>query len=184
VAQDAVDAAELVEDRRAGLLDVLQCRAGRFRPGVEKVARDPGLHADDGDMVRDDVVQLPSDPQPLLGDAAARLLVPAALGPQRPFLDCRDEQARLRTASPTAANTPVIVKVEKTMRAAPASARRGRHGGNDDGDGRGRPPQHRDAPVDVRRDGVERDPERAAGPRGRRAAGTHRAGCRPRTRRS
>src|SRR4030095_2345028 len=46
--------------------------------------RAPGVAADHPDGVGDHVVQLPGDPQPLLVDPAAGLLLPGPLGPLGP----------------------------------------------------------------------------------------------------
>ena len=56
-------------------------------------AATPGLHVDQGDVVGDDVVQVAGDPQPLLGDPAAGLLLAGALGALGPLPDGVDEGA-------------------------------------------------------------------------------------------
>ena len=52
-------------------------RLGRI--GVDHVRADAGLHRDHAHRVRDDVVQLLRDAQPLVGDRALGLLVALAL---------------------------------------------------------------------------------------------------------
>jgi hypothetical protein len=49
------------------------------------VGGDAGLHVDRGQRVRDDVVQVAGDPQPLLLGAALRLLLACALGQLEPL---------------------------------------------------------------------------------------------------
>ena len=50
---------------------------------VDHVRADAGLHRDDAHRVRDDVVQLLRDAQPLVGDRALRLFVALALERRR-----------------------------------------------------------------------------------------------------
>jgi hypothetical protein len=59
------DGPHLVERLGAGLFDRLQRLACPVRPLVERVRGDTGLDVDDGDGVRDGVVDLPCDPEPL-----------------------------------------------------------------------------------------------------------------------
>ncbi len=79
---------------------------------VHHMGRDSGLHVDEGDVVGDDVVQVAGDTQPLLGDAAAGLLVAGALGAVGAFADGVHEGAAA-SASPAAAAMPVQAKIAR-----------------------------------------------------------------------
>ena len=79
-AQGPQRGAQVVEGLAAELLDVLQRPAGLLRVAVEQVRADPGLDVDRDHRVRDDVVDVAGDPQPLLADPAQRLLLAGALG--------------------------------------------------------------------------------------------------------
>jgi hypothetical protein len=83
VPQDPHQRAELGEHGLARVLHVLERGARRVRLRVQQPARDGRLHADDGDVVPDDVVQLARDPEPLLGHAPARLHLARRLGALR-----------------------------------------------------------------------------------------------------
>ncbi|CAM5460275.1 hypothetical protein SAVIM40S_07639 [Streptomyces avidinii] len=69
------------------------------------------LHVDQGDVMGHHVVQVPGDPQPLLGDPPPGLLVPGPLGALGPFRIAPTKARRLRTASPAAAAMPVQAKI-------------------------------------------------------------------------
>ena len=78
------DGPHLVQRLGARLLDRHQRLARPFRPLVEQVRGDAGLHVDDGDGVGDGVVDLARDPEPLGVDPRTRLLLPGPfrlLGP-------------------------------------------------------------------------------------------------------
>ena len=64
----------LGERLAAGIRDDLERTLGRGDVGADDVPPHAGLHGDQRHAVRDDVVQLPGDPQPLLDDGAGRLL--------------------------------------------------------------------------------------------------------------
>ena len=55
------------------------------RVAVEQVGCDARLHVDRGQCVRDDVVQVTGDPQPLLLGPSLRLLLAASLGQLDPL---------------------------------------------------------------------------------------------------
>jgi hypothetical protein len=73
--QHVQDGAELPEPLLARGLDRLQRIGYRLGAGGQDVGGHPGLHVDGGHGVRDDVVQLAGDAQPLLVDAAAGILL-------------------------------------------------------------------------------------------------------------
>ena len=56
-----------------------QSRTDLVRIGVQEESGHPGLDVDEGQVVADAVMQVMSDPEPLLGDAPAGLLLPGAL---------------------------------------------------------------------------------------------------------
>ena len=58
----------------AGFGDDLERMLGGGYVGPDDVPADAGLYSDQGHAVRDDVVQLPGDPQPLLDDGPSRQL--------------------------------------------------------------------------------------------------------------
>jgi hypothetical protein len=58
---------------------------GLVGTSVHDMGGDARLHIDQGDVVRDDVVEVTGDPQPLLGDPAAGLLLAGALGALGPL---------------------------------------------------------------------------------------------------
>jgi len=61
-------------------LDRRQRLAGLFGLAVHQMQPDPGLDVDQRDVVRDDVVQLAGDPQPLVGRVAQQLLLAGTAG--------------------------------------------------------------------------------------------------------
>ncbi len=93
LAEQADGGAEFVERAAAGLADVREGLLGLVGPLVHDVRGDTGLHVHQGDVVGDDVVQIAGDPQPLLGDPAAGLLLPGAFGALGPVPDGLDDRA-------------------------------------------------------------------------------------------
>src|SRR5664280_3353797 len=91
LAQHAEDRRHLAQDRLTRTANVIERLARLRRVGVEQVPRDPRLDRDDRDMVRDDVMQLTGDVQPLLYDAALRLLLSAGLCARCTPARCRDD---------------------------------------------------------------------------------------------
>ena len=84
LAQHTEQRSGLLERPAAGLGDHLECPPGGGRIRADHVRADAGLHRDQRHAVRDHVVQLPSDPQSLLGDGRPHLvLLHLALGPDR-----------------------------------------------------------------------------------------------------
>jgi hypothetical protein len=81
---DTEQATQLGQGLAAGRLDRGQRPAGALRVAVEDVTGCGRLHHHDADVVGDHVVQLTGDPRLLLGDRAACLGVPLALGAGRP----------------------------------------------------------------------------------------------------
>ena len=78
VAQQAEHRAGLRQRLAAGLRDDLERVLGRVDVGADDVPADARLHRDQRHAVRDDVVQLPGDPQALLDDRPVGLLAAAA----------------------------------------------------------------------------------------------------------
>src|SRR5262249_6899003 len=70
----------------AGLLDDHKGLALALLIGAEQAANTGGLDGHDADAVADDVVELPRDPRPLLGDRQPRLLLALSLEALGPFL--------------------------------------------------------------------------------------------------
>ena len=95
-AQHAERGAQLPGGVRARLLDRQQRRRHLVAALAGQVHRHPGLNADDGDAVRQRVVQLAGDPQPLLLGAALRLLLACPLGQLEPL----EQQLNVRAAVP------------------------------------------------------------------------------------
>lgn len=85
---------------------------GLVGPPVHDVRGDPCLDVDQGDVVGDDVVQVPCDAQPLLGDPAPGLLLAGAFGAFGALLYGVHEAAMAadgvpgRRAMPVQANRP------------------------------------------------------------------------------
>ena len=69
-AQDVEDRAQLFERVLARVLDRAQRGTGLLRQLVAEVERDAGLHVDERDVVRDDIVEVTRDPEPLVARAA------------------------------------------------------------------------------------------------------------------
>ena len=84
LAQHPEHGVQLAQGLVAGLADRGQGVGRLVGPALQQVGGDPGLDADHPDGVGDHVVQLPGDPQPLLVDPAAGLLLPGPLGPLGP----------------------------------------------------------------------------------------------------
>lgn len=80
LAEQADGGAQLVERAAAGLADMGEGLLGLVGALVHDMGGDTGLHIDQGDVVGDHVVQVAGDAQALLGDPAAGLLLPGALG--------------------------------------------------------------------------------------------------------
>ena len=80
VAQDPEDGPHLLEHLGAGLLDGSKGLTCLFRSLVENVCGDAGLDVDDGDRVRDGVVDLACDPEPFLVDAGAGFFLASSFG--------------------------------------------------------------------------------------------------------
>ena len=78
-AQHAEHAADLGQRRAARVRDGFERLLRLGRIGVDHVRADAGLHRDDAHRVRDHVVQLLGDVQPLVGDGPLRLFVALAL---------------------------------------------------------------------------------------------------------
>ena len=89
-AQHAERRPQLGERLAAGVLDGEQGVAGVVGPLVQHVGADPRLHRDARQGVGDRVVQVAGDPQPLLGDPAAGLLLARLRQVPGPFLQ-RDQ---------------------------------------------------------------------------------------------
>ena len=85
LAQHAQHPAHLLERVPAGGLDRAEGVARVGGAAVDDVLAVAGLHGDDAHAVRHDVVQFPGDPQPLLGDGAARRLLLQHLRVQPPL---------------------------------------------------------------------------------------------------
>ena len=79
VAQHPEQPAHLAEGLLARALDRVERGTGGSRIAGEHLAPTAGLDDDDGDRVRDDVVELPRDSRPLLGHRCACALVLIAL---------------------------------------------------------------------------------------------------------
>ena len=94
VAKDPEDGSEFGGGVAAGLFDGGQGRARVAGIAVDQVCGSGGLDVDDGECVRDDVVQLPGDPQSFLLDPALGLPLPRAFGDDRtePDARCRTSQ--------------------------------------------------------------------------------------------
>ena len=97
---------ELTQRRLARRTNVGQRLTGLPRLRVEDMGGHPGLHADQRQVVADQVVQVTGDAQPLLGDPARRLDVPVGLGPPARASASARYARRLREASPAATASP------------------------------------------------------------------------------
>ncbi len=106
LAQEADGDPQLVERGAAGVAYVGERLLGLVGTLVHDVGGDPGLHVDQGDVVGDDVVEVPGDPQPLLGDPAAGLLLPRTFGPLGAFPDGVDERAPAAYGVPGGSGEP------------------------------------------------------------------------------
>ena len=71
----AEDGAELVEHVAGAEADLRERGLGAVGVVAQEVVGDARLHVDHGDVVGDHVVELAGDPQALLGDLAAGLLL-------------------------------------------------------------------------------------------------------------
>ncbi len=78
-AQRPKDATQFTERLGGRLFYGIQRLFGLLRPAVDDVRRDPRLHADARNAVRDHVMHLVRDPQPLLVHQPGRLGVPLPL---------------------------------------------------------------------------------------------------------
>ena len=79
VTQDADHASHLRKRLAPRLLDHLEGVADLLLVGIDEPAHGGRLHRHDADAVPHDVVQLPRDPGPLVGDGASRPLLPFPL---------------------------------------------------------------------------------------------------------
>lgn len=105
--------AQFPEGGAAGLPDMGQGGLRLVGAFVHEVGGDPGLDVDQRDVVRHHVVQIPGDPQPLLGDPAAGLLVAGAFGPLGAFPDGVHEGPAAADRVPAAAAIPVHAKTPR-----------------------------------------------------------------------
>lgn len=89
-AQDGQQVAYVPEDPARGALDREECRAGGVALGVQTGQGNGGVQADQRDLVRDDVVQVAGDAEPLLAHAPRRLRLSGRLRVIGPGHDLRD----------------------------------------------------------------------------------------------
>ncbi len=169
LAEQAHGGAQLVERRTAGLADVGEGLLGLVGPLVHDVRRDPGLHVDQRDVVGDHVVQIAGDAQPLLGDAAAGLLLTGALGAFGALPDGLDDRAAAAYGVPGGRADAGPGEHAQVLLGVPGQGAAEHGGGGQHGHG-----EQADAPgggaVGGRGDGVEGD-DGGHGDRGARVAG-------------
>src|SRR5262249_38900582 len=92
--EHAEDSAQLVERVVTRRLDRRQRAARATGLAIGEVGGDPGLHVDRGQRVRDHVMHLPRNPQPLLLGAPLCLLLTRSLGELEPL----EQQLYVRAA--------------------------------------------------------------------------------------
>ena len=80
LAQDVENAPHLRHRLPGGASNGLEMGTRAFRIAIEQFLGGAGVHRDDRDAVSDDVVQLASNPGPLIGDGRARELLRIGVG--------------------------------------------------------------------------------------------------------